>query len=632
MAVVLDRIDAPDDLKGLSLEELSVLAGEIRELIVETVARTGGHLASSLGAVELAVALHYCFDAPGDRLIWDVGHQAYAHKILTGRREAFRTLRRRGGISGFPKPSESPYDAFVAGHSSTSISAALGMAAARDLSGGDNKVIAVIGDGSMTAGLAFEGLNQAGHLKKDLIVVLNDNEMSISRNVGALSSFLSRKITGRFAMRLRKEIEIFIKSIPMIGDRIMDFAKRAEDSLMTLFTPGMLFEGLGFHYVGPVDGHDIPSLVETFNAVSELEGPVLVHALTTKGKGYEPAERNPSCFHGVGPFDASTGSRGGKSAPTYTEVFSSTLIELARRDERVVAITAAMPEGTGLSRFAEEFPERFFDVGIAEQHALTFAGGLAKEGLRPVTAIYSTFLQRAYDEVFHDVALQGLPVVIAMDRAGLVGADGPTHHGLFDVSYLRHLPNMVVAAPRDEGELRHLLHSAVGYGAPTAIRYPRGEGVGADLSGPLREIRPGSAELMREGGDLTIIALGSMVHPAMEAAEALEAAGISAAVVNARFVKPLDEETIIEAAEATGRVLTVEESALQGGFGSAVLELFESRDIHLPVRRLGVPDRYIEHGGQKELRAMLGLDAAGIERAALLFAGLGGGARKVAHR
>jgi 1-deoxy-D-xylulose-5-phosphate synthase len=630
MTRLLDKIEGPQDLKKLGLEELPQLASEIRELIIETVSEMGGHLASSLGAVEIAIALHYVFDTPSDKLIWDVGHQSYPHKVLTGRKEAFKTLRKLDGISGFPKPSESPFDCFGTGHSSTSISAGLGMAAARDLKGEGYKVISVIGDGSMTAGLAFEGLNQAGHLKRDFIVLLNDNEMSISKNVGALSSFLSRKITGPFATRVKKEIEGFIKSIPKIGDGLVNFVKKAEDSLITLLTPGMLFEGLGFHYVGPIDGHDIGALVKTLEDIRHLDRPVLVHVLSKKGKGYEPAEKEPSRFHGVGPFDAKTGRASRSSKLTYTNVFSSTLLEIAERNEKVVAITAAMPEGTGLNKFAEKYPERFFDVGIAEQHAITFAAGLVKEGFIPVAAIYSTFLQTAYDDVLHDVCLQGLPVVIAMDRAGIVGADGPTHHGLFDISYLRHMPGMVLAAPKDECELRQMLFSAINYKRPTAIRYPRGVCHGKDLSGPVNEIPPGKAEVLKEGKDITILALGTMVYPALEAARRLEGAGIKAGVVNARFVKPLDEGCIKELARSTGRLLTVEENALQGGFGSAVLEFLQEHNIACEVKRLGVPDRFVEHGTQAELRALIGLDTEGIEKAVRLFTGASEKKRKIA--
>lgn len=616
MGKILDGIDSPADLKGLDLEELTELAGEIRRFMLETVSKTGGHLASSLGAVELAIALHRVFDTPRDKLIWDVGHQSYPHKILTGRRASFDTLRRMGGISGFPKPDESPYDAFGTGHSSTSISAGLGMAVARDLYGDTYKVIPVIGDGSMTAGLAFEGLNQAGHLKKDIIVVLNDNEMSISENVGALSAFLSRKITGRFVTRVKQEIEIFMKSIPKIGDGLLSIARKAEDSIISLLTPGMLFEGMGFHYVGLIDGHDLAGLIRTFEDVKQLDYPVLVHVITKKGKGYKPAEADPSFFHGVGPFDVRSGRVEPSKKPSYTSVFSSTLLEIAGRDNRVVAITAAMPAGTGLAKFAERYPDRFFDVGIAEQHAITFAAGLAKEGFVPVTAIYSTFLQRAYDELLHDVCLQNLPIVIAIDRAGIVGADGPTHHGLYDISFLRHMPNLVLAAPRDEVELRDMLILAVECKRPIAIRYPRGACLGKDLSVEPASIPIGKAEVLTTGGDLAVFALGTMVEPALVAASRLAGQGIEVSVVNARFVKPLDEACLLDMATRTGKVLTIEEGVVQGGFGSAVLELFHDCGLSCDVKRLGIPDRVIEHGTQAELRAMLGLDADGIEKAA----------------
>ncbi len=629
---LIDTIDSPADLKKLSVDELPQVACEIREIIKETVSATGGHLASSLGAVELTLALHYTFSTPDDKIIWDVGHQAYAHKILTGRRDNFHTLRQKDGISGFPKPKESPHDAFTAGHSSTSISAALGMTVARDLAGKDFKVVAVIGDGSLTAGLAFEGLNQTGHLKKNMIVILNDNEMSIAKNVGALSNFLSRKITGRFANKLKQEIDAFMGSVPRIGGKLRHLAKRAEDSLITFFTPGMLFEGLGFNYVGPLDGHDIPTLIKTFKGMDDLKGPLLLHIITKKGKGYLPAEENPSLFHGIGKFDLETGVPVKSTGPSYTNIFSSSLLEIAESDPRVVAITAAMPEGTGLSKFAEKFPSRFFDVGIAEQHAITFAAGLSKEGFIPITAIYSTFLQRAYDEVFHDICIDKLPIVLALDRAGIVGADGPTHHGIFDIAYLRHLPNMVVTAPKDEGELRMLLYSATKYGAPVSIRYPRGSAIGVDLSVKLEEIPIGTAEILREGRDVTILALGSMVNPSLEAAEKLKEAGIDAGVVNSRFVKPLDADTILEAAVKTGRLVTVEEGVLQGGFGSAVGELLEEHGVRCPLKRHGIPDRLIEHGTQEELRRELGLDAEGIARFVRKFIASDDTKRQIANR
>ena len=620
MTNLLDTINNPDDLKKLTIEELPELAEEVRERIVSTISKTGGHLASSLGAVDIAIAVHYVFNAPADKVIWDVGHQAYAHKLLTGRREAFATIRQLGGISGFPKISESIYDAFGTGHSSTSISAAAGTAVARDLKGDDYKVIAIIGDGSLTAGLAFEGLNQAGHLKKDIIVILNDNEMSISQNVGALSSFLSRKITGRLATRIKKEAEGFFLSIPRIGRRLVSLAKRAEDSLIALLTPGMLFEGLGFHYIGPIDGHNLNELINTFHDARELNGPILIHVLTKKGKGYLPAEEQPVQFHGVGPFEKETGRpvKPEKKIASYTEVFGKTILELAEKDERIVAITAAMPEGTGLDKFAERFPDRFFDVGIAEQHALTFAAGLAKEGFIPVVAIYSTFLQRAYDEILHDVCLQNLPVIMAIDRAGIVGADGPTHHGMFDISCLRHIPNMAIMAPKDENELRHMLKTAVKCGRPAAIRYPRGEGYDIDISSPTKELPFGKAEILKDGNALLILAIGVTVYPAMDAAKRLEKIGINAAVVNCRFAKPLDEDLIISFAKKTGKVMTVEENALDGGFGSAVLELLEKHGLSgCSVKRIGVPDEFVEHGSQKELRRLYCLDADGIEKTAM---------------
>lgn len=615
MGNLLKDINSPADLRKLPIGMLPQLASEVRELIVGVVSSTGGHIASSLGAVEIAIALHYVFDTPKDKVIWDVGHQAYAHKILTGRRDRFKTLRRLGGISGFCRPAESPYDAMTSGHSSTSISSGLGIAAARDLLGEDLRVVCVIGDGSMTGGMAFEGLNQAGHLKKDMVVILNDNEMSISKNVGALSTFLSRKITGRFATKVKNEFEKIAKSIPIFGDGLIRFSKKAEDSLVALLTPGMLFEGLGFHYIGPIDGHDIAELAGVFEEAKSVKGPVLIHVLTTKGRGYWPAEENPSLFHGIGPFNAATGRPAGSRKLTYTEVFSSTLLEMAEKDKRVVAITAAMTEGTGLQRFAQRYPERFFDVGIAEQHAITFAAGLAKMGFKPVTAIYSTFLQRAYDQVFHDVCLDGLPVIIALDRSGIVGPDGPTHHGLFDISYLRHLPGMIVCAPKDASELRSMLWSAINYKGPVAIRYPRGACPEFNIQAPPEEIPAGKAEILKDGSDAAIFALGSMVYPALEAAQRLEKSGINVALVNVRFAKPLDRESILAFASSKGRVVTVEENVLAGGFGSAVLELLEERGVGCEVKRLGAPDRFVEHGTQEELRKELGLTGDGIEKA-----------------
>jgi 1-deoxy-D-xylulose-5-phosphate synthase len=619
--MLLESINSPSDLKKLSVEQLPALAEEVRRFLLETVSSTGGHLGSNLGTVELSIALHYCFDTPKDKIVWDVGHQAYTHKILTGRRDRFHTQRQYKGLSGFPKRCESEYDAFGVGHASTSISAALGMAAAADLAGTRNHSIAVIGDGSLTGGMAFEALNQAGHLKKNLIVILNDNEMSISKNVGAFSAFISRKMTGRHFRELKKEMQGLITYIPAIGKDVLHFARRAENSLKGFLTPGALFEALGFDYLGPLDGHDLPQLVEVLNNINDLDGPLLVHVMTTKGKGYKPAEDTPAKYHGVGVFDVATGKGAPKAAAaSYTDVFGQTLVELAEQDPKIVAITAAMPEGTGLNRFAERFPQRFFDVGIAEQHAMTFAAGLAADGFRPVTAIYSSFVQRAYDQVFHDICLQKLPVTISMDRSGLVGDDGPTHHGVFDISYLRHLPGLTMMAPKDENELRHMLKTAINSGVPMALRYPRGAGYGVELDREITPLEIGRGELLKDGRDLCIIAFGSTVYPALEAAQLLDRKGYSVGVVNARFVKPLDAALIMSVAATTGRLMTVEENALQGGFGSAVLEqLYDSGLQHLKIKRLGIPDRYIEHGSQAQLRKDVGIDAEGIASAAEKF-------------
>lgn len=619
--MLLEKINSPSDLKKLKPEQLPELAEEIRQFLLETVSLTGGHLGSNLGAVELTIALHYCFDSPFDKIIWDVGHQAYTHKILTGRRDLFHTQRQYKGISGFPKRSESEHDAFGVGHSSTSISAGLGMAAAADLSGAKNHAIAVIGDGSLTGGMAFEALNQAGHLKKDLIVILNDNEMSISKNVGAFSSFISRKMTGRYFRDLKKEMQGLLMNIPAIGTDILHFARRAENSLKGFLTPGSLFEALGFDYLGPLDGHDLPQLVEVFNNINQLDGPLLVHVMTTKGKGYKFAEDTPDKYHGVGTFDIATGKGAAKAgSKSYTDVFGETIVKLAEEDPKIVAITAAMPDGTGLNGFAKRFPDRFFDVGIAEQHAMAFAAGMAADGFRPVTAIYSTFVQRAYDQVFHDICLQKLPVTIAMDRAGLVGDDGPTHHGVFDISYLRHLPDMTLMAPKDENELRHMLKTAVYSGLPMALRYPRGAGYGVEIDGDLKTLEIGRGEELLDGKDLTIIAIGATVYPAMQAAETLRQNGIDTGVINARFVKPLDGDLILAAARRTGHVITVEENALQGGFGSAVLELLYDNNMQdVKVKRLGIPDQYIEQGSQAQLRKDVGIDSEGIAAAAADF-------------
>ncbi len=618
-AGLLDSIDSPADIRKLSLEQLTVLAGEIREKIISTVAETGGHLAPCLGVVELTIALHTVFNTPKDKLVWDVGHQAYAHKLLTGRRDRFHTLRQYQGISGFPKRSESVYDVVETGHSSTSISYSLGLATAAELQHHNGKVIAVIGDGSMTAGLAFEGLNQAGHLGKDLIVILNDNEMSISPNVGALSSFLSRKLTGRTMRRLKDHVEERLKSLSAVGENILTVLKKSEESLKGFFTPGMLFEALKFEYIGPIPGHALDDLIETLTNVRDhSHGPVLVHVLTTKGKGYLPAEKRPGDYHGVGPFDVTTGKpRPSSGPPSYTKVFGDTMCKLARKDKRVTGITAAMPAGTGLTRFARQFPERFFDVGIAEQHAVTFAAGLALDGMRPVVAVYSTFMQRALDQIIHDVCLPDLPVTLALDRGGVVGDDGPTHHGIFDLSFLRFIPNLTLMAPKDENELQHMLYTAVNQDSPMAIRYPRGAGVGVELDQTLRQLEIGKGELLRPGDDVLLLPVGNRVYPALEAAKGLEKLGVSAAVINPRFIKPLDNELIAHWARHTGRVVTVEDNVKKGGFGSAVLQMLAELHLNLPIRMLGFGNVFPEHAPQAVLWKNAGIDTAGIIRGVL---------------
>jgi len=617
---LLDTINSPADLRRLKLEELVTLAEEIRKKIIYTVAETGGHLAPSLGVVELTLALHYVFDTPKDRLIWDVGHQSYAHKLITGRRDIFHTLRQYQGMSGFPKRSESEYDVVETGHSSTSISYGLGITAAKDIKHDDAKVIAVIGDGSMTAGLAFEGLNHAGDLDKDLIVILNDNEMSISRNVGAMSSFLSRKLSGKAMNSLKRHVEERLKALSSVGENILTVLRKSEESFKGFFTPGMLFEALKFEYIGPIPGHELDDLIETLQNVRDHSrgGPVLVHVLTTKGKGYEPAESNPGAYHGIGPFHIATGKpiSSGETV-SYTKVFGDTACKLARQDNRVTAITAAMPAGTGLTNFSKQFPDRFFDVGIAEQHAVTFAAGLAMEGMRPIVTVYSSFLQRALDQIIHDVCLPDLPVTFALDRSGVVGDDGPTHHGVFDLSFLRFIPNLVVMAPKDENELQHMLNTAVNSGGPAAIRYPRGPGEDINLDRDLVKMEIGRGELLREGSDVLLLPIGNRVYPAMAAAEGLKKLGINAAVINPRFIKPLDNELICEWAEKTGRVVTVEDNVKKGGFGSAVLQLLCERHLPLPVRLLGYGNTFIEHAPQSILWKNNGIDTSGIIKGVL---------------
>ncbi len=619
MSRLLQQINSPEDVRKLALTDLQRLAEEIREQIIQTVAKVGGHLASSLGVVELTLALHYVFDTPKDRLVWDVGHQAYTHKLITGRKDQFHSLRQWGGIGGFPRREESPFDCFGTGHSSTSISAALGMAEARCLRGEKHKVIAVIGDGSLTAGLAFEGLNQAGAMKKDLIVILNDNELSISPNVGALSAYLNRIMTGPLATSFRDHVKNLLKRLPSrIGVPATKAARHAEESLKGFFLPGLLFEEFGFQYVGPLPGHNLHDLIETLRNIKQLQGPIWVHVLTTKGKGYPPAETDPVTFHGVGPFVPETGQiiPKNENVLSYTQSFGQAMVKLGRENHRLIGITAAMPQGTGLDAFAAEFPDRFHDVGIAEQHGITFAAGLAAEGFIPVVAVYSTFMQRAYDQILHDVCLQNLPVVLAMDRAGIVGPDGPTHHGLFDFSYLRHIPNLIVMAPKDENELQHMLKTAVYCGRPASLRYPRGNGWKGFMEEEMKELPIGRAEVLQQGKDLLILAIGSTVKCAMEAALKLQEEGIQPTVVNARFVKPLDQELILDLSAGIRRVLTVEENALQGGFGSAVLELYEEAGLPgLKVKRLGIGDEFVEHGSQELLRRKLGIDPEGILQA-----------------
>ena len=609
MGQLLERINEPHALKSCTLDELSQLARELRRYIIDTVSQTGGHLAPSLGTVELTLALHRAFDCPEDKIVWDVGHQAYAHKILTGRREAFVGLRQKGGITGFPKREESVYDAFGTGHSSTSISAALGMAAARDIAGEHYRIAAVIGDGALTGGEAFEGLNNAGTLGKDIIVILNDNGMSIAPNVGAMSEYLSRFRVAPGYHRAKQDIKNFLKSIPHIGERVYRTAEHIKDGVRSALVPGGLFTDMGFHYIGPLDGHNIALLLDVFEQAKQLKGPLLIHVETCKGKGYAPAEKAPDKFHGIGRFDVADGTALKKAGakPTYTSVFGKALLEAAEEDADVVAITAAMPDGTGLRTFGEKYPTRFFDVGIAEQHATTFAAGLAAAGRKPVLALYSTFAQRAYDQILHDVCLQNLHVVFALDRAGFVGEDGATHHGVFDYSYLRHLPNMKVLAPKDENELGRMLKTALSLEGPVALRYPRGEGLGATLEEPFTPLESLAAEVLEEEGEIALLAVGSMVDAAQKTAKLLQEEGLSAAVVNMRTVKPLDEELLHRMAHEKKMLVTMEENALAGGFGSAVLEALADAGLLVPVVRFGIGDAFIEQGKPQELLEMAGL-------------------------
>jgi len=612
---ILSRINSPEDLKELPLNDLETLAQEVRGLILRTVSERGGHLASSLGVVELTIAMLKVFSPPTDRIVFDVGHQAYAYKILTGRRELFGTLRTKGGIAGFPKRCENACDFFDVGHAGNAISAAAGLAQARCFSGDNHKVVAVVGDGSLTCGVSYEGLNQAGAADKDLIIVLNDNEMSISPNVGAMAAYLNRIMTGQIVTRFRDEIKNILKNLPgAMGRSMYGMAKQFEEALKGFIVPGKLFEDLGFRYVGPIDGHKIKHLVDTFQNVKRFREPVLVHTITRKGKGYRHAEEDPSRFHGIGPFDVETGKEHkNEELPTYTTVFGQTMVKLAAADPKVVAITAAMEYGTGLAEFAKIFPKRFFDVGIAEQHGVIFAAGLALEGYRPVVAIYSTFVQRGFDHLIHDVCMQHAPVVFAMDRAGVVGEDGPTHHGVFDLAFTRNIPHLTVMAPSNLDELADLLATALALGTPCAIRYPRSIGPAPPAKAEPSILPVGKGRLLSDGSDLSILAIGSMVAPAMEAATKLAAEGISAGVIDARFVKPLDRDLILEKAAQAGTVLTGEEGVLAGGFGGAVLELMADEGLdRVRVMRMGIPDAFVEHGTRAELLEHLGLTAHGI--------------------
>ncbi len=607
----LDEINSPEDLRQLLPGELPVVAREVRDRLIGVVSANGGHLASSLGAVELTIALHYVFDTPRDAIVWDVGHQAYAHKLLTGRNPSFDTLRRAGGVAGFPRRDESVHDAFGAGHASTAVSAALGLAAARDARGGDGKVIAIIGDGSLTGGLCYEGLNNAGLRSRNLIVILNDNAMSISRNVGAISAYLNRLMSSPIYNRVRSEMQAIVKGIPGIGARMFETARKIEESLKNMIVPGIVFEEIGFRYFGPVDGHDIPGLVEMLRRLKKIEEPLILHVRTVKGKGYEHAERHPEYFHGTDPFDIATGRpKTGNGGETWAGAMGGALVEAARKDPLIVAITAAMAGGTGLSAFAKEFPSRFFDVGIAEGHAATFAAGLAAGGARPVLAIYATFLQRAYDQLIHDICLQGLPVVLAVDHAGIVGSDGPTHSGQFAISFLRHIPRLAVMAPSDGAELRAMLAWALASGGPSAIVYPKGTAPTPGAGEPRPPIEAGKARVLREGAEVAIVAAGAMAGVAAAAADILAGKGRSACVIDARFVKPLDRGTILSAARRTGRIVTIEENSLEGGFGSAVLELLdEARLGGVETERFGIGDSFVEQGGRGEIMAAIGLDA-----------------------
>lgn len=613
---ILPTINGPADLKKLSIKELTKLAAEIRARIIETVSRTGGHLASNLGAVELTLALHYVFDSPRDKIVWDVGHQCYAHKLLTGRQKEFSRLRQFGGLLGYPCREESEHDVYNTGHASTALSAALGLAVARDRNRENHNVIAVVGDGSLTGGVAYEALNQIGHLRERLIIVLNYNEMSISPNVGALSRYLSYLVSGQPYLRIKEQAKSVLRSIPKMGWPLIRAARAFEDMIKKTFFPGIFFEELGIRYIGPIHGHSLNSLIEALENARNCPGPILIHCVTQKGRGYRPAQLDPERFHSASPFNISTGQTlNQEKKMSYSRAFGETVARLGRSDEKIIAITAAMTDGTGLNRFAEENPDRFFDVGIAEQHAVNFAAGLAIAGLKPLVAIYSTFLQRAYDQIFHEVCLMDLPVVFALDRAGIVGEDGPTHQGINDIAYLRHLPNIILMAPKDENELQHVVYSAFSYGHPVAIRFPKGPGLGVALDKEFRFIPAGQAEVLRSGQDL-LIAYGHVVNLAMGVAERLQAEGLSLSVINARFAKPLDEIMLPQLARKARVIITLEEGVIEGGFGSAVREMLDRNQIFHPIfKSFGLPANIYPVGKPEEIRKVLGLDTEGLTRA-----------------
>lgn len=613
MNEILGKIAGPEDVKKLSKKDLSVLAKEIRTLIIETVSETGGHLSPNLGVVEITIALNYVFNPPSDKIIWDVGHQCYTHKILTGRKDKFHTLRQFDGLYGFPSREESEFDVYNTGHASTALSAAMGMAVARDKQDKNYEVVAVVGDGSLTGGMAWEALNQIGHHREKLVIVLNYNEMSISRNVGAMSRYLSYLVSGQHYLRIKDHVKSILKQIPAVGKPMIKVARAVEEAFKKVFFPGLVFEELGIRYIGPVQGHSLGSLIEVFEDAKAHSGPVLIHCVTKKGKGYQPAQSFPSQYHSASPFDIETGKPKNKdSRPTYSSVFGKTMLDIAKKDDRVVAITAAMPEGTGLKPFGDKYPDRFYDVGIAEQHAVDFATGLALSGHKPFVAIYSTFLQRAYDQLYHDVCLMDIPVVFALDRAGIVPDDGPTHQGINDIAYLGHLPNMIIMAPKDENELQHMLHSALSYGHPAAVRFPKGKAYGVAMDESPEKIPLGKGEILKEGKDL-LLAFGSMVYPSLEAANRLEREGISLSVVNARFAKPLDVELILDFGRSGGVIITTEEAVSPGGFGSMIRDLLDEHEMFdIRFKSIGIPVEVYPLGKVDQIKKIYKLDVDGL--------------------